>query len=134
MSLSPLQLSPDYIPIENPVIKTTKYKKLPKWERSSPLRDRFILFHGKGDKEKGLDFLGKYWDRLQRESLDIIYIISATRSNKSYGEYIGVDAANFTHYKNAKKVIKKKFWSRLIIMHKIVKNYDEYKKVDLCKR
>ncbi len=127
MSLSPLRLSKDYIPIEKRVPKTTVYKKRSKWERSTPLRDRFILFHGKGDKEKGLDFLDKYWDRLQRESLDIIYIVSATRSNKSYGNYIGVDPANFTHYKNAKKVIKKKFWSRLIIMHKIVKNYDEYK-------
>ncbi len=124
----PLQLSKDYVKIEDrkKFVKKT-YNKRRKDRKYHATRDRFMLFHGKGDEAKGLEFLDKYWDRLKDESLEIIEILSRTRSLKDFGNYIKQDSTVFSYYRRNLPT-SKRFWARLLIMQKIVQNFDRYER------
>ncbi len=124
----PLQLSKDYVKIENrkKFVKRT-YNKHRKEEKYYAARSRFILFHGKGNEIKGLEFLEDYFDKLKDESLEILNILSTTRSLKDFGQYIKQDPTIFSYYRRNLPT-SKRFWARLLIMQKMVQNFNRYER------
>ncbi len=147
----PLQLSPDYIRIEdrNDRIKvlgkknkthqdkpSNTYKDSIKLGQSkgyfytmqvkNPLKYRFIRFHGKGDMVAGFIYYGNYFDALSKETQEILKILTVNREKKKFATHIDIDKCTLSKYINMKKV-KAKFWSRMLTMRKIVRGFDTFK-------
>ncbi len=119
-----LELSPDYIPIEQRIEHVPK--KMPS-TTGSPLRQRFWSFHGKGNIPKGQRHYNKYYDDMFKEMKEVLKILSYSKSKSRFAKYVGVDQSMLSNYQrigltNAKTITK------LRNMQRIVKGYLRYEK------
>ena len=118
---TPLQLSPDYIPIERQVvIEPIRYQK-----GMNPKKKRFIDFHSKGDKVKGHEKYIAFYDKTRAEADEIMVICKRNRQMITFSTYLGLAADTVVKLHNRKEIGRRDY-RRLLSMHKIVKRFDTF--------
>ncbi len=147
----PMPLSPDYKPLKDRIYvpvkkevtikrKINKDKPASLYESSkamgrrinyfydmqitSPLKYRFIRFHGKGEMVKGYFYYEKYYDDLYEKTQNIIKVLSETRTKSKFADLIGICPTLLTHY--TKRNGKKRFITKLQVMRKIIRGFETY--------
>ncbi len=144
-----MQLSPSYQPIEERIVERvviptqgklhkSKLKNMHKASKevgkcktffytmrlTSPLRYRFVHFHGKGSLVRGHIHYEKYYDSIYEKTQNIIKTLSDTRNKSKFSDHIGICQTLLSNYNSPNT--KSKFITKLQVMRRIVRGFETY--------